>query len=95
MTFLAGAHHPHAIEPSRYIFYDFIKESAEVQAVVDKVIIHGDKIRKAQKVFRRFMGLRSIRLDFMKAKMAEYLKQTKIELFQAKATSKAQKEKNK
>ena len=86
---------PKPIAQAQFILCDFTKESAEIQDIVDKVIIHARKIQRAQKVFKRFIDLRKMRLDFMKTKWAEYLKAAMAELFQLKPTSKSQKEKNK
>ena len=86
---------PKPIALAQFILYDFTKESAEIQDIVDKVIIHGNKIQRAQKIFKRFTNLRKLRLDFMKTKWAEYLKTSMAELFQLKPSSKSQKEKNK
>ena len=47
LTFLALGKVDAYQAPAAYILHDFIKESAEIQAIVDKVIICNRKIQKA------------------------------------------------
>ena len=57
--------------------------------------MHAFKIARAQKVYKSFFKMRRFRINSIKQRWNEYVKNSMGELFSAKPASKAQKEKNK